>query len=104
MSIDKKRTVSVDAVRFTPGFGEVLPTSVSGFTAWVANVFQKVPAQYRDSATVEINAYENYGEPTFAIAIRYRRLETDEEVAERLEEEDDHDWALYEKLKARFEK
>lgn len=104
MTIDKKRTISVDAVRFAPGYGEDLPTSVSGFTAWITLGLQKVPAEFRDSATVEIYAYEHYGDPTFAIAIRYRRPETDGEVAKRNEVEDRHDRVLYEKLKARFGK
>lgn len=84
---------------------------LSKFVSFFAALLQKVPEQYRDTATVEIDSVGGYeGEHHAEIIVSYERPETEAEKTARLREEarereaaTRNERGQYERLRAKFE-
>jgi hypothetical protein len=69
-----------DSARSAAGYPESLPE----FIEWLQSILETVPAEYRDSVTVEITSREEY---SARIEISYYRPATAEEERERIEKD-----------------
>ena len=87
------------------------PGKALEFQQWLSDQLASIPEEYRASATIGIDAFEGYDNSASPeITIRYRRPETEGEIATREREEErsrrhleECDRRAYQKLKARFE-
>ena len=61
------------------------PEDPAGFVAWFQERIERIPAEYRATATIELGTQSGYyGDSSVSIEITYRRPETDEQFAARL--------------------
>ena len=61
------------------------PEDPAGFVAWFQERIDRIPAEYRSTATIELDTQSGYyGDSSVSIEITYRRPETDEQFAARL--------------------
>ena len=65
------------------------PTNLSDFVVWATEQMNKVPAEFRSTATINIDTTVYYDVGQVTIDIDYERPETDEETAERCNREYD---------------
>lgn len=64
--------------------GEWPPTDATECVAWFAGKLDAIPAEYRETAKVEIESVASYEDSHYArIVIHYYRPETDDEMASR---------------------
>ena len=90
--------------------GGWIPGNLGDAIAWLQNFLEKVPAEYRDSAWIEISSYDDYGSSIVDIEISYKRPPTEadkqqrlNEERERFEEVDARERLAYERLKKKYE-
>ena len=106
-----KKTVTVKVYDSDSWKGKRLPSMFIDLQQWVYEVGQKIPPEFRDTASVCFNAEDGYeGEHFIDCCISYCRPETDEEYAARVEsdkvrkqQEEEADWVHFLKLKQKFE-
>lgn len=91
-----------------------LPMRLPAFVAWMKEVLEDVPEEFRDSVVVELEHEGDYDGPGYAeFHIYYDRDETDEELADRENEriarqesearaQEGRERAEFERLKAKF--
>lgn len=90
--------------------GEWMPEGLADAIAWLNDKLESIPAEYRDSATIEIDSVSSWEDSHYAsITITYTRPETDDEVCERVDRErrmaahrEAQERATYEALKRKF--
>lgn len=58
-------------VAYTPD--EDAPTNLLEFNKWLNDVVAGIPEDYRASATIEITAYDHYGDMCVSIDVGYNR-------------------------------
>jgi hypothetical protein len=64
--------------------GDWLPEKLSDAIAWLQGMLDSVPAEYRDSAKIEIDSVSSWEDSHYAsIEISYRRPPTQAEITER---------------------
>lgn len=61
-----------------------LPSKVTDLKAWLDEKLAEVPAEFRDSADMEICTEDSYGDIYAQVTLTYSRPESDAEEAERL--------------------
>jgi len=59
-----------------------IPESREEFMAFWEEKFDRVPEQYHDSITIEIDAESDYGEPVLEVNVTYKQPYTVAELAE----------------------
>jgi len=67
-----------------------LEDSLLEFNAWLKEQIDKIPKEYLDSATIEIESWVEYDTPSTELIITYDRPETKEEVLIREKKESTH--------------
>ena len=66
-----------------PWYDMNIPAKLSDFIEFWQQNLDNVPAPYRDSAEIEIEVRESYGDFLMYFILTYIRPETDEEAAQR---------------------
>ena len=86
-----------------------LPENFQQAIAWLQEKFDSIPAEYRETATIEIDSGTYYDSTYSSLEIEYFRPETDEEMNSRVanqqsraEEERRREIDLLERLKAKY--
>lgn len=87
MSERKTITVKVFESESWPVENTYSPGSLKAFSAWLAEITEKIPPEYRDEACLEVNATSFYDSPYVEIEVSYARPETDDEMKTRLHHE-----------------
>ena len=67
-----------------------LPTNLKECIEWLQERIESIPEQFRDSAEIEMDVYEEYGCPYQTYIIQYERPETKEERTRRRSIENMH--------------
>ena len=107
-----KRLKFIDVVADTKEYEEGFPPpDLCGCATWFADRLAEVPKEFRDIARVEFGVVEGYESDRYtSITVTYRRLETDEEVADRVlrtlklsKHEEERERETLAKLKAKYE-
>lgn len=86
------------------------PRPIDEFISWLNGWIEKIPAEFRDQSSIEIDSNGGYEGSHFAnVKISYRRPETDDEIGKRQAEWDaavcakeNHERAEFERLKRQF--
>ena len=60
-----------------------IPEKPDEFLAFWKDKIDRIPEEYRDSATIEVKGVDNYGDPGVKVTVSYVRPETDEEEDRR---------------------
>lgn len=88
-----------------------LDNKLTKVIARLQEVLAGIPEEYRDSADMDVSAYDEYGSSYVSVEITYRRPETDQEMEAREFREEayrkascERDLAEFERLKAKFAK
>lgn len=87
-------------------FDEGLYMKAANFLEWFNKHYESIPAEFRHTAYVETDHYEEYGSVTDTLLLKYERPENETERASRRTSEQaraEYRRAEYERLKKEFE-
>jgi hypothetical protein len=82
-----KHTTTVTLVNKEACIGTDPPEKLTELRDWITSVLSEIPAEFHDSARMEIGTYGSYGDTYSQIEVYYERPETEAEQRDREAEE-----------------
>ena len=84
MKYEERRQVQITVVEAEEYESDFPPNTLPEFQAWLKEVVDLIPEEFRSVTQVRIEGYSSYDSAIGKVSIWYCRNETDEEYARRL--------------------
>jgi hypothetical protein len=83
--MSERQTKQVKHFYSSPGRSDWMPERLSEALRWMLELYESVPEEFQESATIDIDANDDYDDGVFpTIEVFYERPETDGEIELRL--------------------
>lgn len=80
--------VTVVTFKWEQYHGPSPPTNLADFVEWARHRLNEIPEEHRNAARIEIDSTISYDQSLATVEISYRRRPTQEEISQRVAEEE----------------